>query len=170
MHVGDHRLLIGAPATADVGRGQTMGIQQLRIEPYLVGGIGQHLAMGDQKADGLAWPALQGSRRIEALQGGPDAVAALERQVVLRPQIDRVGDEAAAGAGELHGPVRWGDVGDREEAAGGDVIHQEAAETAGGIDQTSRTLLLAGVQQDPHGFNRGGAEHHQRRRDPLPFA
>ena len=174
MHVGHHPPLVVAPAHRDVGHRQAPGIHLASIEAQLVAGLGQHLAMGDQEAHRLSPAPLQQLGWIKALQSSPDAVAALEvhRAIRLRAaaasgvELQGVGDEATASAGEFarcSGRHIW----QGEEAGGGDVIHQIAAQAAGAIHQPAQPVALAGMQQDAQALQGRGAEHHQRCGQPL---
>ena len=78
LHVAHHRLFIGAPAAGDAGHRQPPGIAGPASQRHLVVGVGEHFAVADQKPHRLPGPAPQQAGRIEALQGRPEAVAALE--------------------------------------------------------------------------------------------
>ena len=79
-------------------RGQPPGIELVGVQGHLVGRIGQHIAVADQEAHRLAAAPLQQLGGVEALQGAPEAVAALEVAFAARLQVDGVGNEAAAGS------------------------------------------------------------------------
>ena len=50
------------------------------------------------------------------------------------------------------------------------MVHQVPAEASGGISEAVLALLLAGMEQDAHCFDRGGAEHHQGGAHQVPPA
>lgn len=132
-------------------------------------GLGQHFPLADQKADRLSGAPLERSWRIKALHASPDAVAAAEgHRLGPIAEIHGVGNEGTARPGQFTGAGQGRLIGQREEAATGDVIHQMAAQTAGGVRQPIGLMRLCGVEQDPHRFQRGGAEHHQLGLHPLP--
>ena len=126
--------------------------------------------MADQETHGLTGATLQGRGGIEAGDGRPDAVTPAEAQPLLGGEVHGIGDEAAASPGEFGGARGWSHIGQGEEAAAGDVVHQVPAEASGGISEAVLALLLAGMEQDPHRFDRGGAEHHQGGAHQVPPA
>ena len=151
--MGHHRLLIRAPAAIDVGDGKAPGIPALRVKADLVVALVEDLAMADQEAHGAAALAHQQLGWVKALNAAPEPVAPLERA-----GLQGVWDEAAACSREF-AAARGRLIGDREEAAAGDVIHQPPPELAADVLQAA---LLLGVQQQAQAFDGAGAEHHQR--------
>ena len=161
LHVRHHALLVVAPAAVDVGDGDAPGVHPLRIQADAVAVAGENLAVADQEPHRRPWIAPQQLRRIEPLDAAPEPVAAQEVDPALAvavgrairwavAEVQRVGDEAAAGTRKLAGSS-GGLIGQGEEAAGGDVIHQPQAESTARLLQSAHLL---GMQQQAHALDR----------------